>query len=70
MKSNPHAEELLKDKDIEYVLDRFQEEVDKSIIKNKIVLDTTKISVEQSLEEFKIKVDPFLTEHDISRIKK
>lgn len=68
-KANPHEEELLKDEDVEYVLDRFQEEVDKSIIKNKIVLDTTNISLEQSLEEFKIKVDPFLTEHDISRMK-
>ena len=39
-----------------------------SIIKNKIVLDTTNISVEESLDEFKIKIVPFLTENDKNRM--
>ncbi len=67
-KTNPHEEELLKDEDVEYVLERFEQEFGKSIIKNKIVLDTTNISVEESLDEFKIKIVPFLTENDKNRI--
>ena len=59
---------MLKDEDVEYVLERFEQEVGKSIIKNKIVLDTTNISVEESLDEFKIKIVPFLTENDKNRI--
>ena len=67
-KANPHEEELLKDEDVEYVLERFEQEVGQSIIKNKIVLDTTNISVEESLDEFKIKIVPFLTENDKNRM--
>ena len=60
--------EKRKDFENEYVLERFEQEVGQSIIKNKIVLDTTNISVEESLDEFKIKIVPFLTENDKNRM--
>ncbi|MBN19300.1 MAG: hypothetical protein CL758_07510 [Chloroflexi bacterium] len=47
----PHNKSLLKEKDIEYVLDRFEEEYNKSLIKHKITINTTINSINESFEE-------------------
>ena len=64
MKENPHYNGLVKDKDVEHVLGRFEEEFDRSIIKNKFTIDTNASTVEESLCDFVEKIDEFLTDSD------
>ena len=59
---------VVQDKDVEYVLTRFQEEFDASLIGNKLVLDTTGASVEETLAEFLKGVTPLLSEADQARM--
>ena len=59
---------VVEDKDVEYVLARFEEEFEASLIKNKLVLDTTTSTVEESLAEFLESVQPFLSDADKARL--
>lgn len=68
MSENPHADSLVKEKDIELVLRRFDEEFRRSTISKKITLDTTSATVEQSVAEFARKIEPHLTIYDRLRI--
>ena len=52
MRSASRPRSLLKEDDIELVLDRFQEEYDNSLIPRRFTLDTTSASVEESLQDF------------------
>jgi len=63
-----HAATLFQAKDAEVVLERFEEEYDGSLIPRKFVLDTTTASVEESLEEFKRQIKPFITSQDRLRL--
>ena len=63
-----HAGTLFKPEDAEFILGRFQEEFDNSLIKNKITIDTTDVTVDESLQEFISKVDPYLTDEDRERM--
>lgn len=70
-KSKPFGEPtrgVVREEDVEHVLDRFLEEFNASLLKNKIVLDTTKATVTTTLAEFVDKVEPFLTESDRQRM--
>ena len=60
---------VVREEDVELVLKRFEEEFEASLIKNKIVLDTTSSTVAETLEEFVKKVQPFLTESDHKRMR-
>ena len=68
MRADPHPYGLLKESDIENVLERFAEEHTRSLLRNKMVIDTSDASPSQSLAEFVRSVLPFLTDTDRSRI--
>ena len=63
MRGNPTTAEgeptrgVVQDEDVEYILKRFEEEFEWSLIRNKIVLDTTAATVEETLAEFLAKFD-------------
>lgn len=68
MHEHPRTKSLFQAKDAEYVLGRFQEEYDKSLIDRRFSLDTTGVTVEQTLQEFIEKMRPLLTKRDQLRI--
>ena len=71
-KSKPFGEPtrgVVRDQDVESVLDRFQEEFDASLIKNKIILDTTAATVDETMVEFVDKMQPFFSEADRGRMR-
>ena len=76
MRDNPNTEEgeptrgVVRDEDLEYVLARFEEEFEWSLIRHKIVLDTTAATVEETLTEFLEKFVPCLAESDLRRMKR
>ncbi len=69
MKDNPHMNGALQDKDVEHVLERFEEEHSASLLKHKVALDTSEASVQESLAEMIEKITPLLMEKDRRRIK-
>ena len=68
MRENSHRYEVLQEKDIEYVLQRFGEEYQRSLLIRKFVLDTTSATVKETLAEFAARMDPHLTETDRLRM--
>lgn len=68
MRDNPHTHQVVKESDIEHVLTRFNEEFEASLIKRRMVLDTSDATVEETLAEFVEGYEPFHTEEDLRRI--
>ena len=68
MKESPHEDALVQDKDLEYVLQRFEEEYERSSIKNKFTIDTSTATVDESLAEFLDRYEPFITDKDKMRM--
>ena len=68
MAENPHPNGVLRNPDVELVLERFREEFERSRLCHKIELDTTSATVEETMMEFVGKVEPHLTEHDRERM--
>ena len=68
MKEDPHPHQVVRERDIEHVLERFEEEFAASLITRRIVLDTTAATVEETLSEFIEKYEPFHTAADRQRI--
>ena len=68
MTREPHPHGLLEEPDIEHVLERFAEEVRNSLIRKRIVLDTSDVTIEETLEQFVQGVAPFLTPEDRVRM--
>ena len=68
MKADPHPRGVLQDEDVEYVLGRFDDEFKRSLLKNKMTLDTTDSTPAETMAEFLTKIEPLLTEADRSRI--
>ena len=64
MKENPHENSPLREEDIPLVLQRFEEEYQKSRIRNKFTLDTSTATVEETLAEFARLVEPHLEDRD------
>jgi len=62
MKENPHKRGVVQEKDIEYVLGRFEEEFKRSLIRHKISLDTSTATLDETVAEFAIKIEPYLTD--------
>jgi len=52
MKDNPHPNQLIKNEDVEYILDRFEEEYDKSLLPYKFTIDTSVANLEQCMDQF------------------
>ena len=63
-----HQATFFKPEDAEVVLDSFQQQFDESLIARRFELDTTSASVEESLQEFKRQIKPFLTAEDRMRV--
>ena len=76
MRNNPDPTEgeptrgVVQDEGAEYVLARFEEEFEQSLIRNKIILDTTAATAEETLTEFLEKHEPYLTQSDLRRMKR
>ena len=68
MKESPHPGGVLQEKDIEYALERFDEEYSKSLIRKKITLDTSRAPLDETLAEFEAGVKPILSQADRLRI--
>ena len=68
MKDDPHPNSVLREKDIEYLTQRFDEEVEASRLHHKFSVDTDGKSVEETLAGFVEKIEPFLTEVDTRRL--
>ena len=50
------------------VIDEFDEEFRSSFIRNKLTIDTSESTVEESLQEFVSNIGPFLSDRDRLRI--
>lgn len=68
MAENPHPNGVLKEADVEFVLQRFRDEFGRSQLAYKITLDTSDVTIEQSVVEFVHRVEPHLTGHDRVRM--
>ena len=68
MNESPHQRQVIEDKDVELVLQRFEEAFEASTIPQKITLDTSEATPEKTLAEFTEKVEPYLTERDRARM--
>ena len=66
--TNPRPKSLLQDKDVEFVLQRFEEEFARSGIPRRFELDTTSAGEEESLAEFVGQIENFLGSDDRLRI--
>ncbi len=68
MSESPHPHTVLQEKDIEYVLEKFEDQYERSLIMSKFTVDTSTATVEESLSEFVSKYEPLLTDADRTRI--
>lgn len=68
-KANGPQCRVVRTEDVEYVLQRFEEEFEWSLLKNKMILDTTSSTIEESFAEFLQKHEPFMSDADKKRMK-
>ena len=68
IKTTPHTRTVLKEEDIQSVIDEFEEEFRSSFIRNKLTIDTSESTIEESLREFVSNIGPFLSDRDRLRI--
>ena len=68
MRDDPHPKGVLKEPDVELVLQRFEGQFNDSTIRRKFALDTSNATVEESLKEFVRQIEPLLTDSDRLRI--
>ena len=68
MKENPHPNGVLKEPDIERVLEEFETEFERSSMRNKFSIDTTRRTPEETLAGFLEEFEPHLNETDKLRI--
>ncbi len=59
---------VLQEKDIEFVLKRFEQEYDNSLIRKKFTIDNSDITPEETVREFVLKVQKLLSDSDRLRI--
>ena len=68
MRENPRPKGPLQEKDIEYVLQRFEEEYNSSLIRKRFVLDTGNGTIDDTFSEFVREIQSHLTDDDRLRI--
>ena len=68
MTKTPHPHGPVQQKDIGRILGAFEEQYEKSLIRNKFALDTSEATVEETLGRFVEQVEPFLTDTDRLRM--
>lgn len=69
MANRPRVRGILKQQDIPFVLDRFQEEFGASLIEQKFTLDTSNSTPQQTLTQFVDRIGPHLSEIDRQRMR-
>ncbi len=67
MREVPHTHQVVQEKDIANVLERFEEEVEASLIQKRIVLDTSSSTVTETMAEFVENYEPFFSNADLLR---
>ena len=68
MRRVPHPNGVLQEEDIPYILSRFEEEYATSKIRHRFVLDTSSVSVDETMTEFVREIEPHLTKEDRVRM--
>ena len=68
MKEDPRPRGILKEEDVPEVLNRFEEEYNNSLIRNRFVLDTTENSPRESFNYFSQQIESKLTPKDHRRL--
>ena len=68
MRTSPHHNPVVREADIQKVLDEFEEEFEKSAIRNKLTVDTTQGTPDETLARFIELFEPHLNETDKLRI--
>ena len=68
MASKPHPYAIVQSNDIEPILAAFTQEHENSIIPNKIMIDSTNTTVEETVATFRNNIQPFLTIEDRRRL--
>lgn len=63
MKEAPHTHQIVREEDIEHVLERFEEEVEASLIQKRIVLNTSSATMAEFVEKY----EPFFSNADLLR---
>ena len=68
MSNTPHDKQIITSQDIDLVLNRFEDAYLASGIRQKITIDNSDLSADESLEDFVSQVKPYLTQRDRSRM--
>jgi hypothetical protein len=68
MRRGVRSWDILKERDVSMVLDRFREECDSSLLHSKLTLDTTSSTAEETLRRFQKQMSPFLSQTDRRRM--
>ena len=68
MKESPHHNPVLQEPDIKQVLDEFEEQYERSAIRSKFTIDTSRGTAEETLAQFIEQYEPYLNDHDRLRI--
>ena len=68
MRTAPHARTVLRDEDVEHVLERMEFHYGHSLLRYKFTLDTTDATPDETLEEFIENYVPHMSERDELRI--
>ena len=68
MRTNPHARTVLKEEDVDPVLEEFEVHQRHSLLRNKFTLDTSEATVAETVGEFVQKIEPHLSVADRLRI--
>ena len=68
MRESPHQPQRIKEEDIDKLLEMFRQRFLQSILANRMVLDTSEATIEETFEQFKRDVTHFLTEKDMLRM--
>ena len=68
MRTKPHERTHLKDEHIDEMIEEFDYHVGHSILRNRIVLDTTEATVEQTIAEFVEQMGPLMSHEDRVRM--
>ena len=68
MRTSPHDRTVLKEEDVEEALELFEYHFRHSLLRNRITLDTSSSTVEETMREFTDQIGPYLTDSDRLRM--
>ena len=68
MAASPHPYPVVPEEDVEQIIQRFEEEFENSLIRQRFRLDTSTATVAESVAEFAARIQPYLTESDLLRL--